>query len=133
MKRIIIVLFALFLTACATAGGGDATKSNLAVATHTDLLAAAKRATDNGWPARANVWLAFDTLLTAKENQATACLAAIKASMPKAPRGTVAGPFEAIEIGAEAVGGFQGVPAAVKLNCTALPIPPLPTLPKLPG
>jgi len=79
------------------------------------------------------MWTAIDTLLTAQENQAQACLAAIKASMtPLGSTPQFAGAFDAIEAGAEFVGTSQGVPAAVKLNCLPLPIPTLPSLPGIP-
>lgn len=139
MKRL-AVLFTALLTACATAqtppAAGTATaatKPTLAEVTHADLQAAAARATKNGYPARAGVWQALDTLLAAQENQAKACLAAIKAALPQ-PGGVpqVAGVFDGIEAAAEAVGNFQGIPAVVKLNCEPLPIPKLPALPGIP-
>jgi hypothetical protein len=138
MRNLLALLCLTLLAACATQPAATApvspgAKPDLAQVTHADLLAAAARATKNGYPARAQMWSAIDTLLTAQENQAQACLAAIKAALP-AP-GTspqFAGAFDAIEAGAEFVGTSQGVPAVVKLNCLPLPIPTLPALPGIP-
>ena len=131
MKRLAALLCLTLLSACATTV--DLTQTKLAVATHADLLAAAARATKNGYPARAQMWTAIDTLLTAQESQAQACLAAIKAALPTpGSLPAVAGAFDGIEAAAEAVGNFQGFPAVVNLNCEPLPIPPLPALPGIP-
>ena len=138
MKRLLALLALSMLTACATAQAPSSTsapaaKPDLAAVTHADLTAAAARAMKNGYPARAQMWTAIDTLLTAQESQAKACLAAIKAALPQpgsAPQ--VAGAFDGIEAAAEAVGNFQGIPASVKITCEPLPIPTLPSLPGVP-
>ena len=138
MKKLCLLLLSSLLTACATAqapvtGAAPASTPTLQQVTHTDLLAAAARATKANYPARAQMWMAIDTLLTAQETQAAACLAAIKAALPtpgSLPQ--VAGAFDGIEAAAEAVGNFQGIPAVVKLNCEPLPIPTLPALPAIP-
>jgi len=137
MKTLLAVLV-IFLAGCATQPAATApvapgAKPDLAQVTHADLLAAAARATKNGYPARASMWTAIDTLLTAQEGQAVACLAAIKAALPQpgsAPQ--VAGAFDGIEAAAEAVGSFSGIPASVKIVCEPLPIPSLPGLPAIP-
>jgi len=137
MKTMLAILV-IFLAGCATEPAATApvapgAKPDLAQVTHADLLAAAARATKNGYPARAQMWTAIDTLLTAQESQAQACLAAIKAALPTpGSLPAVAGAFDGIEAAAEAVGNFQGIPAVVKLNCEPLPIPPLPALPGIP-
>lgn len=141
MKRLIVVAVFL-LSACATAPTASTNPvadpavpaaRTLQEVTHTDLQAAAARATKNGYPARAQVWMALDTLLIAQENQIKACTDAIKNALPQ-PGGIpqVAGIFDGIEAAAEAVGNFQGIPAIVKLNCEPLPIPKLPGLPLIP-
>lgn len=139
MKKLcLLLLSSLALTACATAqtpGSPSlpaAAPPSIKQVTHTDLLAAAARATKNGYPARAQVWTAIDTLLTAQEAQIKACAAAIKAALPTPSAPQVAGAFDALEAAAEAVGNFSGIPAAVKLNCLALPLPPMPVLPAIP-
>ena len=114
MKLIITAVFALCLSACANLGNVSQTK--LATVTHGDLAAAAAYATTNGYPARAAVYTAIDTQLTACENAITAN--EIKA--PAMPTG--AGVFTAFEVAAEAAGNVQGIPAAVKINCAALPL-----------
>lgn len=112
----------LFLAACATV---NVAQTKLAVVTHTDLQAAAAYASGNGYRARAAVYRAIDT-------QLTACEDAITAAEPKqsAPQ-SVPGAFTAFEIAAEAAGNVTGLPASVKINCAALPIVTFPTL-KLP-
>ena len=138
MKRLLALLCLTLLAACATQPAATApvapgAKPDLAQVTHADLQAAAARATKNGYPARAQMWTAIDTLLTAQENQAQACLAAIKAALPtpgSLPQ--VVGAFDGIEAAAEAVGNFQGIPASVKITCEPLPIPSLPSLPGIP-
>ncbi len=143
MKRFIAVVILTFVPACATvtttdpATGVTTTKvdvstSQLAVATHNDLLAAAKYASDHGYPERAAVRMAMDTLLTAAEAQVSACANAIRDALPKAPAvtGTV-GPILAAEIAEEALGSFGGIPAKVKTLCAPIPVPALP-VPKLP-
>jgi len=122
MKILLSAIVLLFLTACASV---NVSQTKLAVVTHTDLQAAAAYANGNGYPARAAVYTAIDTQLTACEN-------AITAAEPKftaAP--TVPGAFTAFEIAAEAAGNVTGIPATVKINCAALPIVTFPTL-KLP-
>lgn len=112
----------------------DLTKGELAVATHADLQAAAKYAADHGFPARAAVRQAMDTLLTAIETQGSACANAIAAAIPKPPAAG-AGPLTPIlaaEMAEEALGNFSGIPAQVKILCAPIPIPALPGLPKLP-
>ena len=121
MKYIVIFCIAA-LAGCAT----PVTQTKLAVATHNDLLAAAAYATQNGYPARAAVWNAVDTQLTACEN-------AIQASIPTKPNLPAnGGVFLATEVAAEAVGSFSGTPAAVRINCEPLPVILFPTVPKLP-
>lgn len=111
----------------------DFTTTKLATASHADLTAAATRATANGYPSRAAFWTAVDGLLTAQEAQANACEAAIAAALPKATGApSFAGPADALEATAEAVGNFSGIPASVKITCEPLPIPSLPGLPIIP-
>jgi hypothetical protein len=111
----------------------DFTATKLATASHADLQAAAKRATTNGYPSRAAFWTAVDGLLTAQEAQANACEAAIAAALPKTSASPAfAGPADALEAGAEAVGSFSGIPASVRITCEPLPIPSLPALPLIP-
>ena len=102
--------------------------STLALQGHADAQAAAAYATANGYPARAAMWVAIDT-------QITACEAAIAAAAPKPPTtGTApAGPHLALdfEVGAEAIGNFSGIPASVKVNCAPLPLIIFPVIPKL--
>ncbi len=140
MKRIgytILLLAVIILTGCATVPASgppvavDVSTSKLAVATHDDLLAAAKRATDNGFPSRATVWLAEDAKLTAIEAQISACANAIKADLsPSAPTGSTAGIFDAEEAITEAVGRFTGPSAQTKIICKPMPVVVLPLLPK---
>lgn len=134
-NRYTIALFAcLAFSGCATTPKPlDFTATKLAVASHADLTAAAQRATANGYPSRAAFWTAVDGLLTAQEAQANACEAAINAALPKTT-GTIAfaGPADALEGAAEAVGSFSGIPASVKITCEPLPIPSLPLLPAIP-
>ena len=121
------------MAGCSTVPKIDFTATKLATATHADLRAASARATVNGYPSRAAFWNAVDGLLSAQEQQANACEAAIAASLPKSPASvTFAGPADALEAGAEAVGSFSGIPASVKIVCEPLPIPALPALPLLP-
>ena len=160
MKVILVILFSIFLCACAgskvqtttTDASGqttttttiDITKSEGAVATHNDLLGAANVATaaaaattdkalKAALTARANWWIQQDAMLTARENQVSACLnaiAAMKPNLPAASTSTAPHVFTDVEIAAEAVGNFSGITPAVKLACAPLPIPPLPVLPK---
>lgn len=99
--------------------------------THDDLKAAAAYATAHGYPARAAMWTAIETQLTAAEGQVAACKAAIEAALPKPSADGVVGLATLTEIGAEAVA--QGVSAAVKANCEPIVVPsgliPLPRLP----
>lgn len=140
MKHL-LALFAILLAGCAgtivkdPATGAvtfNVSAGKLEVAAHADLLAAAAYATAHGYPARAAVWAAEDARLTAIETQISACANAIAASLPKPVSGPAPTPFLAIEIGAEAVGQFSGLPASVKINCAPFPIVTLPILPKLP-
>jgi hypothetical protein len=141
VKRLIAILALLVMAGCATnptTGAPtiktvDFTATKLATATHSDLQAAATRATANGYPSRAAFWLAADTLLTAQEGQANACEAAIAAALPKTTGAvSFAGPADALEATAETVGAFSGIPANVKIVCEPLPIPSLPALPLIP-
>lgn len=111
MKRCLFVLVAFLLAGCATAPNIAGTP--LARFAHADLQTAAAIATKNGFPARAAVWAAIDGQLTACEN-------ALSAAAPVATAGTV-GLAAGLELAAEGVG--TGVPAAVQLNCAAIPIP----------
>jgi predicted small secreted protein len=123
MKHLFVLAITLLLSACATTVGIGQTK--LAQVTHQDLEAAALYANNHGYPARAAVYIAIET-------QLTACEKAITAAEPvvgPAPR--VPGIITAYEIAAEAAGSIQTIPAAVKLNCAALPLVTFPTL-KLP-
>lgn len=141
MKRTTLFLVAgaaLALAGCATAAGPtgtvDFTKTELAVATHIDLQAAAKYADDHGFPARAAVWRAHDAHLTAVEAQATECAQAIEADLAAmAPGGTLPpSPFLAAEMAAEAVGRLTGPSARTRTACAPFPIVVLPALPRLP-
>ena len=112
----------------------DLTQGKLAVATHADLQAAAAYATAHGYPERAAVRMAQDTVLTAVEKQASACANAIQAALDQIkPLGApAAGPITTLEMTEEAVGNFQGIPARVKILCAPAPLPPLPPLPGIP-
>ena len=123
----------LAFAGCATNPPGkpiDISTRPLELATHNDLLAAAKYAEDHGYPARGAVWRAHDAHLTAVEGQISACLNAIAAAKPSAPANTGSlGPFTLIEMGAEAVASFnQGLSAAVQINCEPLPLVNLPVI-----
>ena len=120
MKLLTTLLTTLLLFGCTTMG--DVSKAPLAVATHSDLTAAAAYATAHGYPARAAVWTSIDA-------QLTACESAITANEVQPLTGTV-GVFTTFEIGAELAG--TGIPLAVKLNCAPLPLVVFPGLPKLP-
>lgn len=107
-----------FMPGCASAQsatpstGLDLSKLPLTKLTHADLQSAAAYATGNGYPARAAVYTAIDT-------QLTACEAAIAAAAPKVPpAGTPVGAFTLFEIAAEAVA--TAVPATVRVNCGAI-------------
>ena len=128
------LLFAVLLALLAGCSGQPIQQSNLSVATHADLRAAAAYAQANGYPARAAVWMAEDAKLGAIETQITACQAAINAAMPKAPAtsGAPVTPFLGVEMAAEAVGNFTGIPASVKITCAPFPIVTLPAMPKIP-
>lgn len=144
MKRILAILAIAMLSACAgqivvdpTTGAKtvDISAGKMEVATHNDLLAAARYAEDHGFPARAAVWRAHDAHLTAVEAQISACANAINADLKAKLGGAGAGaasPFLAVEMAAEAVGTATGPSPAVKLNCAPLPIVTLPGLPRLP-
>lgn len=134
MKKLAIVAAVCMLSACAANQTTvDVTKSKLAVATHADLQAAAKYASDHGYTARAAVWAVEDAKLSAVETQINVCANAIAANLPKPIDGSVKlTPFLASEMAAEVVGNFEAVPAVVKINCAPFPIVTLPVLPKLP-
>ena len=133
MRLLFAIMLALVLGACATLKPVDVTQSKLAVATHADLLAAAKYATDHGYPARAAVWMAEDAKLSAIEAQINTCANAIEAALPKAPAlSSPPTPFLAVEMAAEAAGNVTGIPATVKINCEPFPIITLPVFPKIP-
>lgn len=121
MKRYLILMLFPF-AGCATAV--DLTQTELAVATHSDLLAAASYAETNGYAARAAVWRALDAQLTACEKAITAAIPA----RPALPDG--AGPIAMLEVAAEAAGNVSGVPASVKIACEPLPIIRFPVLVK---
>ena len=141
MKRLTALLAAIAviaMSACTTnpATGKlapiDLTQTKFSQATHADLMAAAKYATDHGLPAIAAVYAAQDQLGTAILQQINACNAAIAANMPQVvapPSG--AGPILAFEVAREAVGQISGIPASVKLACEPITLPSLPILPKL--
>jgi hypothetical protein len=116
MKIIIVLVMAIMLSACATAGAQSSPSPGpIAKLTHADLQTAAAYATANGFPARAAVYTALDTQLTACEN-------AIAAAGPKAvPAGSTVGIFTAFEVAAETVA--TGIPASVRVNCSAITIP----------
>ena len=122
MKYFIFSLI-LLLSACATTV--DMSQTKIAQVTHQDLEAAALYANNHGYPARAAVYVAIETQLTACEKAITAAEPVI------GPSPNVPGVFTAFEIAAEAAGSLQGIPADVKLNCAPLPLVTFPTL-KLP-
>lgn len=103
----------LFLFGCASNQGPNLANNKFTQFTHSDLMDAAVYAEANGYPARGAVYRAVDV-------QLTACEQALAASAPKQASGVV-GAFTAFEVSAEAVG--NGVPAAVKLNCSAVQLP----------
>jgi len=109
-----VILSMLILAGCATPV--NVAQTPLATFTHADLTGAAAYATANGYPARAAVYTAIDTQLTACEN-------ALTAAAPKAPVAGSVGVFTAFEVAAENVG--TGVPVNVKLNCSAIQLPAL--------
>lgn len=138
MRKLIAMLCIVVLPACTTNPTTgkltpiDLTQTQFSQATHTDLLAAAKYATDHGLPAIAAVYTAQDQLGTAILQQINACNVAIAANMPQVvapPSG--AGPILAFEVAREAVGQISGIPASVKLACEPITLPSLPVLPKL--
>ena len=118
--KLLTTLLTTLLAGCTTMG--NIAQTPLAVATHSDLQAAASYAIAHGFPARAVVWTSIDA-------QLTACEAAITANEVAPLQGTV-GVFTTFEIGAELAG--TGIPLAVKLNCAPLPLVVFPGLPKLP-
>lgn len=128
MRKLAILLPILCLPACANLG--KLSDTPLSVATHADLQAAAKYASDHGYPARAAVWLAHDAHLSAVEAQINACADAISAALPKPSSAQPLSPFLAVEMAAETVGSIA-VPASVKINCAPFPIIGLPVLPRL--
>lgn len=139
-------LFAFILAGCA-ANPVNISTSEPAVTLHNDLLGAAAVATQSAnaatdpnlkaaLQARAAWWTQLDALVTARENQASACVNAIKASAPSVPNSAVPATkphvFTDVEIAAEAVGTASGITPAMKLACEPLPIPTIPAIPKLP-
>lgn len=145
MKRTILLVAvagaALALTGCAgtviTQPDGtktiDLTQGKVEKATHAGFVAAAKYATDNGFPERAQVRLAQDALLTAAEAQASACANAVLLEIPKPPADVdgAIDPILAAEMAEEAVASFSGFSKRVKALCAAIPVPtmPVPLLP----
>lgn len=132
MKTLLSLFVTLLMFGCAVSPvpAIDVTTTKLAIATHDDLMAAAKYADDHGYPARAAVWRARDALLTAREQQINACAAAIRAALPKPAVDVKLTPFLAIEMTEEAAGNFSGIPASVKLSCADMPLVGLPALPR---
>jgi predicted phage tail protein len=146
MKTLLAVLTALALLAiagCATVTTTDpatgvqtttvdVSQGKLAVATHADLQAAAARATANGYPSRATLWLAEDAKLNAIEAQISACANSIRADLNQGPNdaGKFAGPFDAEEALTEKVGNFTGPSAKTKILCKPMPVVLLPIVPK---
>lgn len=122
--RYALILPVFLLGGCASL---PLTQTKLAEFTHADLVNAATLANTNGYPARGAVWTAYDQLLTAKEQQIDACKAAILAALQQKPTGTV-GLATATELAAELAA--SGGSPAIHANCTALPLPVLPPLPK---
>ena len=122
--RYALILPVLLLSGCANL---PLTQTKLAEFTHADLANAATLANTNGYPARGAVWTAYDQLLTAKENQIDACKAAILSALQQKPTGTV-GLATTTELAAELAA--SGGSPAIHANCTALPLPVLPPLPK---
>lgn len=122
--RYLFVAPLLFLAGCASL---PLSQTKLAQFTHADLQHAAALANANGYPARGAVWTAYDTLLTAKEAQVDACKQAILDALQQKPTGTI-GLATATELAAELAA--SGGSPAIHANCTALPLPVLPPLPK---
>lgn len=121
MRKFIPVVAVALLSACASI---DIAKTQIAVATHNDILGAAKVYTDAGYPAVAAVFTAWDVQLTACEN-------AISSSLPKPPAPTTnAGPLTALASLDVAAGRRIRIPDTVRLNCKVpviiLPVVPLP-------
>ena len=113
--KILLVFLLLSLSGCASI---NLEQTKLAEVTHADLRSAAQYATDHGYPARAAVWLAIDT-------QLTACNEAIAANSVSPPTGH--GLATAFEVAAETIG--QGVPSNIRLNCAPIPLIAFPRLP----
>ena len=141
MKRLLSICLIALLAGCAgtiTKSSTGAITVNVAagtaeVATHNDLLAAAAYATAHGYTAVAGVYTAQDTLLTATENQISACGNAIAQSLPTPPSVPAgAGPILKFEIAREAVGGISAMPATVQVNCEPIVLPQLPSFPAIP-
>lgn len=105
----------------AASPAAPAAPSSLKTLTHEDLQAAAAYATAHGYPARAAMWQAIETQLTAAENLVAACKAAIAGALPAPSTAGPVGVFTLVEVGAEAVA--QGVPASVKANCEPIVVP----------
>lgn len=118
--RTIVLCLAFALAGCASTKvptAEDISNLPLVKFTHEDLKTAAAYAASNGFPARASVYLAM-------EAQLTACEKAIAAAAPKLPPAGSVGAFTAFEVAAETAG--QGIPANVKLNCSAIQLPKIP-------
>ncbi len=145
--KLYAVAFTILLTACAgteikttdpttgvTTTTIDLTQGTLEVATHDDILAAAKYASDHGYPERAAVRLAIDQILTAVEKQVSACANGVKGALDAAKPAADAkgGPITRAEMIEEAIGNFSGIPARIKILCAPIPIPKLPLPLKLP-
>lgn len=105
-----LILATAILSGCASNIIG--TGSNISVALHSDIEAAAAYADANGYPERAQVRRAIAA-------QLKACELAIDAAKPKLPDGKV-GPILLAEIAEEAAA--QGVPARVRALCAPLPL-----------
>lgn len=118
--KILLAIICLIIPACGTSpaisnSGAAISDLPLSKFTHADIKNAADYATTHGYPARAAVWLAIDT-------QLSACEQAIDKLMPQSPTaGTTIGLAMGFEIAAEGVG--NGIPSAVKLNCSAVQLP----------
>lgn len=110
----------------------DVAAGKAEVATHKDLLGAAVAASAVSTPAVSDYYKAFDMVLTAIENQASACANAVLANKPKLPASPAdAGPITKLELAREAVVSLDaGLSNVVKLNCEPLPVITLPKLPK---
>lgn len=104
------LILAVALSGCATNLIGE--DSNLSVALHSDIEAAAQYAEANGYPERAAVRRAIAA-------QLKSCEAAISQAKPKIPEGKI-GPILLAEMLEERAG--EGVPARVKILCAPMPL-----------